>query len=100
MKRREFLSSTAMAVAGASLANHAWAANAKVKPIGLQLYTLRQVINKDVKGTIKQLTDWGYREFETYGYNNGMLFGMTSKEFNDYVKSLGAQVTSGHYGID
>jgi sugar phosphate isomerase/epimerase len=100
MKRREFLSSTAMAVAGASLANTAWAALAKEKPIGLQLYTLRQVINKDVKGTIKQLTDWGYREFETYGYNNGMLFGMTSKEFNDYVKSLGAKVTSGHYGID
>jgi sugar phosphate isomerase/epimerase len=100
MKRREFLASTAMAVAGASLVNPAWAKPAKDKPIGLQLYTLRQVINNDVKGTLKKLTDWGYREFETYGYNNGMLFGMTSKEFNDYVKSLGARVVSGHYGID
>src|SRR5689334_21063615 len=100
MKRRKFLSNTAMAVAGASLLNEAWARPAKDKPIGLQLYTLRQVINNDVKGTIKQLTDWGYREFETYGYNNGMLFGMTSKEFNDYVNGLGAKVVSGHYGID
>jgi sugar phosphate isomerase/epimerase len=100
MKRRQFLASSAMAVAGASFVNSGWAMPAKEKPIGLQLYSLRQVINKDVKGTIKQLTDWGYREFETYGYNNGMLFGMSSKEFNDYVKSLGARVTSGHYGID
>src|SRR5690242_6635011 len=102
MKRREFLASTAMAVAGASVLGDVLAQGKGKgsKPIGLQLYTLRQVINNDVKGTIKQLTDWGYREFETYGYNNGMLFGMTSKEFNDYVNSLGAKVVSGHYGID
>lgn len=99
MKRREFLAGSAMAVAGAAMLNDGWA-KSKAKPIGLQLYTLRQVINKDVKGTIKQLADWGYREFETYGYNNGMLFGMTSKEFNDYVRSVGARVVSGHYGID
>jgi len=89
-----------MAVASASVLSEAWAQGKGGKPIGLQLYTLRQVIGKDVKGTIKQLTDWGYKEFETYGYSNGMLFGMTSKEFNDYVKSLGARVVSGHYGID
>ena len=88
-----------MAMAAASMGNHAWAKK-KDKPTGLQLYSLRDVINNDVKGTIKQLADWGYREFETYGYNNGMLFGMTSKEFNDYVKSVGARVVSGHYGID
>jgi len=73
---------------------------ASKKAMGLQLYSLRDVINSDVKGTIKQLADWGYNEFETYGYSNGNLFGMPSKEFNDYVKGLGAQVTSGHYGID
>jgi sugar phosphate isomerase/epimerase len=99
MKRREFLASSALAVAGATMLSDGWS-KGKDKPIGLQLYTLRQVINKDVKGTIKQLTDWGYREFESYGYSKGMLFGMTSKEFNDYVKSLGARVVSGHYGID
>jgi sugar phosphate isomerase/epimerase len=70
------------------------------KPIGLQLYTLRDVIKKDVKGTISQLAEWGYTEFETYGYGNGQLFDMPSKEFNDFVKSRGARVVSGHYGID
>lgn len=72
------------------------------KPIGIQLYTVRDVLkdNTKVKETIKQLADWGYTEFETFGYSKGNLFGMTSKEFNDYVKSLGGQVVSGHYGPD
>jgi sugar phosphate isomerase/epimerase len=103
MKRRTFMTHTALAVAGTAVfgcATSPMKATAAAKPIGLQLYTLRDVINKDVKGTIKQLTDWGYTKFETYGYSNGQLFGMPSKEFNDYVKSLGARVVSGHYGID
>lgn len=73
---------------------------APAKPIGLQLYSLRDVIKTDVKGIITQLTEWGYNEFETYGYSNGELFGMPSKEFNDFVKGRGARVVSGHYGID
>jgi hypothetical protein len=51
MKRRQFLASSAMAVAAASMGTQAWAKK-KDKPIGLQLYSLRQVINNDVKGTI------------------------------------------------
>jgi sugar phosphate isomerase/epimerase len=113
MKRRTFMANTALAVAGTAVfgcskpAENASgesattpAATAPKQGIGLQLYTLRDVINTDVKATIKQLADWGYTKFETYGYNNGQLFGMSSKDFNDYVKSLGAQVVSGHYGID
>jgi sugar phosphate isomerase/epimerase len=106
------MANTALAVAGtavfgcskpaenASTDSTASTATTAAKPMGLQLYSLRDVIGKDVKGTVKQLTDWGYTKFETYGYNNGQLFGMPSKEFNEYVKSLGAQVVSGHYGID
>jgi sugar phosphate isomerase/epimerase len=117
MKRRIFLSSSLMAIGGAAVigcgkktdtASTGTAAdstvapvtNAPAKPIGIQLYTVRDVLkdNTKVKDTIKQLVDWGYTEFETFGYSKGNLFGMTSKEFNDYVKSLGAQVVSGHYG--
>lgn len=113
MRRRTFMANTALAIAGTAVFGCAKQSESSAstetsgtppaatgKPIGLQLYTLRDVIGKDVKGTIKQLADWGYTEFETYGYSNGQLFGMPSKEFNDYVKSVGARVVSGHYGID
>jgi sugar phosphate isomerase/epimerase len=78
------------------------AVTASGKPMGIQLYTLRDVLkdSSKVKDTIRQLADWGYTELETFGYSNGNLFGMPSKEFDDYVKSVGARVTSGHYGID
>lgn len=116
MKRRTFIASSAMAFAGTALigcgskqsesaaaeATASGTAGATPKPIGIQLYTLRDILkdNTKVKDTIKQLADWGYTELETFGYSNGNLFGMTSKEFNDYVKSVGARVVSGHYGLD
>jgi sugar phosphate isomerase/epimerase len=119
MKRRLFLSSTTLALTGAVIGcgkktdsagettasdttSSASTLAAPKKPIGLALYTVRDVLKDGakVKDTIKQLVDWGYSEFEAFGYSNGNLFGMTSKDFNDYVKSLGARVTSAHYGID
>jgi sugar phosphate isomerase/epimerase len=101
MKRRTFISSAALAVAGVAVMPDLFGAKGKgTGSIGLQLYTLRDIINTDVKGILKKLADWGYKDLETYGYNNGNLFGMKNKEFNDYVKSLGMKVTSGHYGMD
>lgn len=95
MKRREFITTSALAVAGTA-AFPAFSLPVKYK-IGLQLYTLRDVINKDPKGILKQVADLGYQELEAYGYDDGMLFGMTAKEFSNYAKSLGLRVTSGHY---
>jgi sugar phosphate isomerase/epimerase len=107
------MANTALAIAGtavfgcakqgdtsASTETASGTSTSTAKPIGLQLYSLRDVIKTDVKGIITQLTEWGYNEFETYGYSNGQLFDMPSKEFNDFVKGRGARVVSGHYGID
>src|SRR5690348_12442191 len=99
MKRRIFLSNAVLALAGAAVAG--CGAGSK-KSYGLQLYTLRDILqdNTKVKDTVKQLVDLGYNEFEAYGYSNGNIFGMTYKDFTDYVKGLGAKVTSAHYDID
>ncbi len=97
MKRREFIQASALAMAG-TMALPAFSMPSKHK-IGLQLYTLRDVIGKDPKGVLKQLADLGYQELETYGYRDGMLFGMPAKEFGEYVRSLGMRATSGHYGL-
>ena len=100
MKRRTFLQNSVMAVAG-SLTLPSMLANAKGNTsIGLQLYTLRDVIMKDVKGTLSAVASMGYTHVETYGYKDGVLFGMPAAEFSKYLKGLGVNVTSGHYGID
>ncbi|MFN5169467.1 MAG: sugar phosphate isomerase/epimerase family protein [Cyclobacteriaceae bacterium] len=96
MKRREFLniSATSFAVAGF------WPASA-MKPrrkIGLQLYSLRDVIREDVPGLMKTLGSWGYQELEAYSYADGKLFGMTAKEFAKLAEDNGMRITSAHYG--
>lgn len=103
MKRRTFIQSAALAVAGAGLAtSSSWAAaGSKYKnKVGLQLYSLRDLIFKDPKAVLKSVSEFGYKELETFGYNDGKLFGMPVKEYGDYVKSLGMKTISGHYGID
>ena len=102
LKRREFVQTAAFAAAGLlSLPSFLAAGKGKgTKGLGLQLYTLRSTIPQDPKGVLKQVSEFGYRELETYGYKDGQLFGMTIKDFNSYIKGLGMEVTSGHYGID
>jgi sugar phosphate isomerase/epimerase len=97
MKRREFIQQSALATAGAlALSSFSFA---KKKKIGLQLYSLRDVIDKDPKNILKKVAAFGYKELEAYSYSNGKIFNLKYKEFTDYAKSLGMKVTSGHYGL-
>lgn len=69
--------------------------------VGLQLYSLRNLISKDVRGTIKKVADIGFREVETFGYStdNG-FWGLTIKEFKNLLKSHNLKSPSGHYDFD
>lgn len=96
MNRREFIQTTSFAAVGASLASFTFVDK---KKIGLQLYSLRDIIPQDPKGVLKKVADFGYKELEAYSYNDGKIFGMKYKEFSDYVKGLGMKVTSGHYPL-
>ncbi|HEX5171709.1 MAG TPA: sugar phosphate isomerase/epimerase [Cyclobacteriaceae bacterium] len=99
MKRREFIQASALATAG-MLSIPSMVNAAASKKIGIQLYTLKDVIGNDPKGILKQLASFGYKELETYGYKEGKLYGLSNAEFGQTVKDLGMKVISGHYGID
>ncbi|MFN5813146.1 MAG: sugar phosphate isomerase/epimerase, partial [Bacteroidota bacterium] len=75
--RREALQQMAWLTAGSFMVQNAFAFNdVKNKKVGVQLYTVRDLIAKDAKGTIKQVAGIGYSEVENFGYN-GKFFGMT-----------------------
>ncbi len=95
MNRRKFIQQSALATVG-TMALSSFAVK-KQTDIGLQLYTLRDVINKDVKGVIEKVASLGYKKVETYGYNDGKLFGVSIKEFAIIAKNVKINVTSGHY---
>jgi sugar phosphate isomerase/epimerase len=99
MKRREFIQ-TAAFIAVIALALPSFMNISKTKSsIGLQLYTLRDVIPADPKGVLKKVAEAGYTKLETYGYDKGMIFGMDFKEFSKYANGLGMKITSGHYPL-
>ena len=82
MNRRHFLRTTAV---GGTLAA-IWGPMTKFgfaspygKPVGLQLYTLRDQLEKDVAGTIQQVAKIGYRDVEIYS-----LYGKPPAEFKKY----------------
>lgn len=70
----------------------------KEKVLGLQLYSLREYIGKDVNGIIAKVAAAGYKDVETYGFNKkSQFFGFVPGDFLGVLKSFGITSTSGHY---
>jgi sugar phosphate isomerase/epimerase len=67
--RREFLKISGAAAVAACAGVRGWAARVNL-PIGLQLYSVRELLPKDFDGTLKQLRGMDYRVVEAAGYYN------------------------------
>jgi sugar phosphate isomerase/epimerase len=74
-------------------------ASAKKYKMGLQLFTVRDALARDLTGTIKQITAIGYEDTETYGYNpeRGKYYGLPASEFKLLLTDNQLITTSGHY---
>ena len=67
-------------------------------PIGLQLYTMGNLMTTDTKGTLEKLAAIGYREVESAGSQKGNFYGYKPKEFAAMVKDAGMHWRSAHVG--
>jgi sugar phosphate isomerase/epimerase len=97
--RRTFIKQTSLFAASAVLMP-SFAFNKPKKVVGLQLYSLRDIIKNDIKGIIEKVSAIGYKEVETYGYSlkNG-FWGLDSKAFASLLKQNGLSSPSGHYDM-
>jgi len=68
------------------------------KNIGLQLYSIRDSINRDVPGAIKKIAQMGYKFVEPAGYANGKFYGLSPEEFKSICEKNGIYVLSSHTG--
>jgi len=92
--RRDFLK-TAGAIAAASLVNAGELAAAPLRlPIGLQLYSVRNLLPKDFEGTLHQLSAAGYKDVEAAGY-----FNKTAAEFRHAMDQAGLRCISAHHTL-
>ncbi|QNN40758.1 sugar phosphate isomerase/epimerase family protein [Pedobacter roseus] len=99
ISRRSFILNSSMAAAAALLApSFAFATDKKA--VGLQLYSLRDELPKDVKGTIAKVAKAGFKEVETYGFSiKDQFWGLTPKEFKALLDANRLKAPSGHYGL-
>lgn len=97
MQRRDFLTSLGAASLLAPLATMAKLPPVPAKKIGLQLYTLRDNIGKDLIKTLEAVAKIGYKEVELAGYADGKFYGKSPSEFKKILSDLGLSVPSGHY---
>lgn len=113
-RRRDFLKNTAKGLAVAAFTGELIGCGSSSKnttsnsssgmgnlgDFGLQLYTLRDVINDDPKATLKQVADMGYKQIEGYEGKMGIFWGMSNTEFKSYLDSIGLTMVSTHLNIN
>jgi sugar phosphate isomerase/epimerase len=70
--------------------------------MGLQLYTVRAALARDVEGTLKRVAGMGYEEFETYGFDPEGIryYGLGAKEFAQLLRDQNLTAPSGHYDLN
>ncbi|MGA7108027.1 MAG: TIM barrel protein [Terracidiphilus sp.] len=91
--RRDFLKITGAAAASSLVASRLDAAPVH-QPIGLQLYSVRNLLPNDFEGTLHQLSEAGYREVEAAGY-----FNKTAAEFRHAMDQAGLHCISAHHTL-
>lgn len=99
MKRRTFIQHSALAATGGILLPSLLSCNipSTEKSVGIQLYTLKDIILKDVKGTLQQVANIGFKDLEAYSYSDGKALGLPYQDFISMVNGMGMKVVSGHY---
>jgi sugar phosphate isomerase/epimerase len=101
MNRRDFVVRSAALAAGAALAPRFAGAACTALPAGVQLFTVRDLLQSDPRGTLAKLRELGIVEAELYGLSgpeSASLFGLTAKELKAAFDANGIRVPSSHIG--
>jgi len=98
MKRRILITLVLVAVISGSFITFTGFYAPKQKNIGLQLYSIRDSIRRDVPLAISKVAKMGYKFVEPAGYSNGKIYGMDPEAFRDLCKKYGMSVLSAHVG--
>jgi len=71
-------------------------AKSQKKEIYIQLYSVRNDIGKDFKGTVAAVGKMGYTGIEAAGYSEGKFYGLSPEEFKKEIEATGMKVLSSH----
>ena len=95
MHRRTFIESSIAAALVSATARPGWGAVHHIDRLGLQLYTVRDLMKQDFDGTITGVAKIGYKELEFAGY-----YGKSPKEVRALLDANGLTSPSAHHSIE
>ncbi len=95
--RRDFLkaSSATFLYGPAFLRGNTLLAQSLGLPLGLQLYSVREMLPTDYEGTLKQIAALGYRQVEAAGFYNH-----SASQVRKSMQNAGLQCVSAHYSYN
>ena len=95
--RRDFVkaSSASLVYGSALLPGSKLYAKTLNLPLGLQLYSVRELLPKDYDGTLKEVGALGYREVESAGY-----FNQSAAEVKQAMEAAKLNLVSAHYSLN
>jgi sugar phosphate isomerase/epimerase len=112
INRRQFIGKSALGIGSAIVASQipmslmaATGKKALKKPLGFQVWTVKDQLIKDFAGTLKMMAGLGYQSVEMCsppGYESsgfGPLMSMKAKEMKKIVEDAGLILQSTHYGF-
>ena len=96
--RRDFLRQSSLALVAAAFAREhfSWMVPGSGELMGLQLYSVREDMQKDPLGTLKALANIGYRYVEHANYVDRKVYGYSPADFKKILDDLGMKMPSGH----
>ena len=113
LSRRQFLSKSAIGIGSAVIAsqfpmnlNADYISKSVKMPLGFQVWYIREMLNKDLPGTLKMMAGLGYQclemcsppGYEAAGF--GPLMKLKPKEMKQIINDTGLICESTHYGMD
>jgi sugar phosphate isomerase/epimerase len=101
MNRRDFVKNSVVVALGSAAFSACISQKAKITnnhSIGVQLYTLRDAMKEDAKGTLQLLANIGYKELELAGWKDYQFYNFSPKEWKKITQDLGLKTISSHVG--
>lgn len=95
VNRREFLKVSAASMALAAAGDNVFAFSGK-RPLGVQLYTVRDQAEKDLPGVLAAIKKIGYQEVELYWD----VYTHSASELRKMISDAGLKAPSGHFNYD
>lgn len=101
MNRRTFLQTTALVSTSSLLSLPGCTDPDPAFEMGLQLFGVREDMNRDPVGTLQAVKAMGYRHFEVYGFDpeKEAIYGHSCTDFKTILDDLDLSATSGHFGF-